>query len=68
MLGRYSHETVRQTGSHLRLASTARGSTHHLTIPLHSSVRIGTLAKIVADVAVYLDIDREQLAGDLFGP
>jgi predicted RNA binding protein YcfA (HicA-like mRNA interferase family) len=67
MLGRYGYESSRQTGSHLRLTSTARGATHHITVPIHSSVRIGTMARILADVSTYLDIDREQLAAELFG-
>ncbi len=65
-LRRYAYETTRQTGSHLRLTSTAKGSEHHVTIPLHSALRVGTLSAILVDIAGYLDIDREQLASELF--
>lgn len=67
MLRRHGYESTRQSGSHLRLTSAARGDAHHITIPLHSSVRVGTLAKIVTDVAAYLAIDRDELISELFG-
>jgi predicted RNA binding protein YcfA (HicA-like mRNA interferase family) len=66
-LGRYGYESTRQTGSHLRLTSLARGSEHHISIPLHSSLRVGTLARILADVAHYLDAERDQVINELFG-
>ncbi len=65
-LRRYGYETTRQTGSHLRLTSTIKGREHHVTIPLHGSLRVGTLSAILADIASYLERDREQLASDLF--
>jgi predicted RNA binding protein YcfA (HicA-like mRNA interferase family) len=34
---------TRQTGSHLRLTTLERGE-HHVTIPRHTSLRVGTLA------------------------
>ena len=67
MLRRYGYQSTRQSGSHLRLTSTAKDAVHHITIPLHSSVSVGTLAKIVTDVAAYLDIERDELASELFG-
>lgn len=67
LLGRYGDESTRQTGSHLRLTSRAKGAEHHVTVPLHSIVRVGTLARIVTDVATYLELDREQLVEQLFG-
>jgi predicted RNA binding protein YcfA (HicA-like mRNA interferase family) len=67
LLGQYDYESTRQTGSHLRLTSRAKGAEHHVTVPLHSSVKVGTLARIVADVATYLELDRELLAKTLFG-
>jgi len=66
-LGRYGYEITRQTGSHLRLTSTARGTQHHMTIPAHRSLRVGTLSGILTDVASYLEIGKEDLAEGLFG-
>jgi predicted RNA binding protein YcfA (HicA-like mRNA interferase family) len=65
LLRRYGYETTRQTGSHLRLTSTAKGSEHHITIPRHKELKVGTLNAILSDVAGYLEIDREELAEDL---
>jgi len=67
LLRRYGYETTRQTGSHLRLTSTAKGSEHHVTIPRHKELRVGTLNAILSDVAAYLEMNREELAEDLLG-
>jgi len=66
-LRRYGYEITRQTGSHLRLTSTAKGTEHHITIPRHKHLKVGTLSSILGDVASYLEMTRENLAGDLFG-
>ena len=67
LLCRHGYEVTRQTGSHLRLTSTAKASQHHVTIPAHSSLRVGTLSGVLADVAAYLGADKEALAEELFG-
>lgn len=56
---------TRQTGSHLRLTTHEHGE-HHLTIPQHTPLRIGTLSAILADVAAHFEITREQLLARLF--
>ena len=40
---------------------------HHITIPNHDSLRIGTLAAILADVGAHHGISREVLVEKLFG-
>ena len=67
LLRRYGYEITRQTGSHLRLTSTAKGSEHHITIPRHKELKVGTLNAVLSDVAGYLEMDREELAEDLLG-
>jgi predicted RNA binding protein YcfA (HicA-like mRNA interferase family) len=67
LLARYGYEQSRQTGSHIRLTSTIMGSTHHITVPAHRRLKIGTLASIVSDVARYVEKDREAVAAELFG-
>jgi len=67
LLRRYGYEVTRQTGSHIRLTSDAKGPEHHVTIPAHRALRVGTLSGILADVASYLSIDKETLAKELFG-
>jgi predicted RNA binding protein YcfA (HicA-like mRNA interferase family) len=64
-LRRYGYEVTRETGSHMRLTTQQVGK-HHITIPDHASLRIGTLAGIVADVADHFKIERSALAAELF--
>jgi predicted RNA binding protein YcfA (HicA-like mRNA interferase family) len=66
LLGRYGYEVTRRTGSHMRLTTT-QGGEHHITIPRHESLRVGTLNAILRDVAEHLDIPRHTLLAALFG-
>lgn len=65
-LRRVGYEVTRQSGSHLRL-STGQPTTHHVTVPAHDPLKVGTLAAILADVAAHLRVDREELLQRLFG-
>ena len=67
LLRRYGYEPTRQVGSHIRLRSSFRGHTHHVTVPDHNSLRLGTLNSILSDVADYLDIERSKLFQEFFG-
>ena len=67
LLGRYGYKITRQTGSHMRLTSNSKGFEHHITIPKHSSLRVGTLSNIVNEIAAYLEIERQKLVEELFG-
>ena len=67
LLRRYGYEVTRQTGSHLRLTSTLKGAEHHITIPRHKQLKVGTLNAILSDAADYLEMSREELAEQLFG-
>jgi len=66
LLGKYGYRLIRQTGSHLRLTSSAKGTDHHLTIPRHRPLRVGTLSSILKDVATYLEIEKQHLIEELF--
>jgi predicted RNA binding protein YcfA (HicA-like mRNA interferase family) len=66
LLHYHGYEITRQTGSHLRLTSRIKGSEHHITIPCHDALKVGTLSAILADVAAYLKINRAALVEDLF--
>lgn len=66
-LRRFGYTPTRQTGSHVRLTSNAKGAEHHVTIPNHKQIRVGTLAQILGDVAAYFDLTREELTKQLFG-
>ena len=65
-LQRLGYNVTRQTGSHVRLTTTQRGE-HHVTIPRHSPLRVGTLAAVLADIARHFEIGREDLLEQLFG-
>jgi len=64
-LSTLGYTTTRQTGSHVRLTSYTRGE-HHITIPRHDPLRVGTLAAILADVAAHFETSREELVERLF--
>ena len=66
LLGRYGYKVTRQAGSHMRLTSTLKGSEHHITIPKHKPLRVGTLSNIVSEIAAYLEIERQKLTEQLF--
>jgi len=59
-LARLGYKPTRQTGSHVRL-SCSEPSQHHITVPQHEALRIGTLSAIVADVAAHKKLTREEL-------
>ena len=60
------YQVTRQSGSHMRL-TTQEGGEHHITIPRHDPLRVGTLAAILADVAAHAGLSREELVVRLFG-
>ena len=66
LLRRFGYEATRQTGSHIRLTSTSRGEKHHITIPAHRELRVGTLNAILTEVAAYQRMSKEKLVRDLF--
>ena len=66
LLAKYEYRATRQTGSHLRLTSTLKGKEHHITIPKHSPLKIGTLSSILTEVAEYLKKDKKDLLSELF--
>ena len=66
LLKNVGYEVLRQTGSHIRLRSFAKGAEHHITIPAHENLKVGTLASILRDVAEYLELDRDELFRRLF--
>lgn len=64
-LSSLGYRITRQTGSHLRL-TTNEGGQHHLTIPRHDPLRVGTLASILQDVAQHFGWTRHQVEERLF--
>lgn len=60
----FGYEITRQTGSHLRLTTEENGE-HHITVPRHGSLRVGTLAAILSDIAEHFDISRDEVLSRL---
>ena len=57
---------TRQKGSHMRLTTMQNGE-HHVTIPAHDPLRIGTLRSILTDVAAHFGMTRDDLVEQFFG-
>ena len=64
-LARLGYTVTRQTGSHVRVTSNERGE-HHVTVPRHDPLRVGTLASILDAVAGHHGLRRDELLSRLF--
>lgn len=64
-LKKYGYEIERQKGSHIRLVTLVEGE-HHITVPNHDSIKIGTLSGILTDVAIHFKKTKEEIANELF--
>lgn len=64
-LERFGYRISRQTGSHIRLTSL-QGGQHHITVPNHDPLRIGTLAAILSGVAAHHGLTRDELIQRLY--
>jgi predicted RNA binding protein YcfA (HicA-like mRNA interferase family) len=63
-LGKFGYAFTRQHGSHMRYTTLLHGE-HHLAIPDHDPMRLGTLNGILKDVAGHHGLTVEQLLRDL---
>jgi len=59
------YEVTRQVGSHIRI-TTQQNGTHHLTIPNHHPIKVGTLSAILSDMATHFNMSKEQIIQLLF--
>jgi predicted RNA binding protein YcfA (HicA-like mRNA interferase family) len=64
-LVKLGYQITRQTGSHIRLTTIEDGE-HHITIPAHNPLKIGTLAAIISDIESHHKMTREKLLQYLF--
>ena len=62
----FGYRITRQTGSHMRLTTEING-VNHITIPRHDTLRVGTLASIIASLGSHHGMDRDELLEELFG-
>ena len=65
-LSKLGYLPTRQTGSHVRLTCQLPAQ-HHVTVPLHDPLRIGTLAAVLTAVADAHGLTRDELLQRLFG-
>jgi predicted RNA binding protein YcfA (HicA-like mRNA interferase family) len=56
----------RQKGSHIRLTCKFPQE-HHITIPNHDPIKVGTLSGILTDIAVSRNQTKEDLITEIFG-
>lgn len=47
-LREFGYEPTRQTGSHVRLTRRDERGEHHITVPRHDDLRLGTLNRILS--------------------
>ena len=65
LLELYGYRITRQIGSHIRLTTILKGE-HHITIPIHKPLKIGTLSKILGDISLHLEISKEKISEEIF--
>jgi predicted RNA binding protein YcfA (HicA-like mRNA interferase family) len=65
-LERLGYQITRQTGSHMRLTTHQHGE-HHVAVPRHTPLRVGTLSAILRDIEQHFSITREELISRLIG-
>ena len=63
--GILGYQVTRQTGSHIRL-TTMRNGEHHITIPAHDPLKVGTLAAILGNIAAHFELARDEVAKTIF--
>ena len=64
-LGRLGYRVDHQTGSHIRLTTHQHGE-HHVTVPAHKPLKLGTINGVMRDVGKHHGIDRDALMRLLF--
>lgn len=63
-LRKFGYAAVRQDGSHVRM-TTQREGQHHVTIPNHRPIKIGTLQDILKSIAAHHRLSLDQLLAEL---
>ncbi len=63
-LRKFGYTVLRQSGSHIRLG-THQGGEHHITVPNHTPIKVGTLHGILKDIAAHQNMSVDQLLHEL---
>lgn len=64
-LSKFGYAVTRQTGSHIRLTTMKEGE-HHITIPKHSPLKIGTLNSILKEISLHFKSDKSDILQKLW--
>lgn len=65
-LEKFGYEKTRQSGRHIRLTRQKGEKTHHITIPDHRPLRVGTLSSTLRDISIHLEMTKEDLIKELY--
>ena len=65
-LERIGYQKTRQKGSHVRLTAKVDDEEHHLTIPLHNPLKVGTLNHILNELSNIQHLEKKHLVKKLF--
>ena len=65
-LQKLGYTISRQKGSHIRMTSSTPKGDHHITVPNHNPMRIGTFSSILSEVAEAQNISKDELVNRLF--
>jgi predicted RNA binding protein YcfA (HicA-like mRNA interferase family) len=66
-LAAFGYQITRQVGSHIRLTTIQNGE-HHITIPAHDPLKVGTLSAILQNVALHFGISKVEVIEQLLKP
>ena len=64
-LEKFGYTITRHSGNHMRLTKSTKEGDHHITIPKHRCLKLGTLNSIIKDVAESIKISRDELVRKL---
>ena len=62
----YGYRMARTKGSHMTLETVVGGRIHHVTVPRHTDIRVGTLNAIIDDVAEFHFLTTREVRDKLF--
>jgi predicted RNA binding protein YcfA (HicA-like mRNA interferase family) len=65
LVKKFGYQVTRQSGSHIQLTTSLEGQ-HHITIPNHNPIRVGTLSTILLKIGIHFNKTKEEIADDLF--
>ncbi len=62
----FGYSVTRQTGSHIRLTTNQKYE-HHITIPAHNPLKIGTLNSILNEIAHHFGKSKSKILDEILG-